>query len=63
MSDVGRAFYAGDAIACPADLIGDCAPIWQEKSAGHDATGSLREGVTTIFDTFVWLIVMVKVFS
>jgi len=35
MSDVGRAFYAGDAIACPADLIGDCAPIWQEKSVNR----------------------------
>ena len=63
MGDVGRAFHAGDAIACPADLIGDCAPIWQEKSAGDDATGSHWGDVATIFDTFVWLIVIVKVFS
>ncbi|RCK26894.1 hypothetical protein [Thalassospira lucentensis] len=63
MSDIGRAFCTGDAIACPADLIGDCAPIWQEKSVDRAAIGHLWEGVTTIFDTFVWLIVMVKVFS
>mgnify|MGYP003630959296 FL=1 len=63
MSDVGRAFCTGDAIACPAGLIGDYTSIWQEKSVDRAAIGHLWGDVTTIFDTFVWLIVTVKVFS